>query len=43
MTLIFQTRYVLYDGGCRLCRRTLRLLLHYLDVLGKTVPADVAR
>jgi predicted DCC family thiol-disulfide oxidoreductase YuxK len=41
MSRIFQTRSVLYDGGCRMCRRSLRLL-HYLDLFRVVVPYDVA-
>jgi predicted DCC family thiol-disulfide oxidoreductase YuxK len=41
MRKLFQTRYVLYDGGCGMCRRTLRWL-RYLDLLRKTVPQNIA-
>jgi predicted DCC family thiol-disulfide oxidoreductase YuxK len=41
MSQRLQTRFVLFDGGCGLCSRTLRML-HHLDVFHKTVPLDIA-
>jgi len=41
MSRRMQTRYVLFDGGCGVCSRTVRLL-HYFDLFHKTVPLDIA-
>jgi predicted DCC family thiol-disulfide oxidoreductase YuxK len=41
MSRFLQTRSVLYDGGCGMCIRMLRIL-HYLDVFRSVVPYDAA-
>ncbi|HWP40554.1 MAG TPA: DCC1-like thiol-disulfide oxidoreductase family protein [Tepidisphaeraceae bacterium] len=39
MSQFLQTRFLLYDGGCRLCRDSLAII-RYLDLLQRIVPLD---
>ncbi|WP_428938571.1 thiol-disulfide oxidoreductase DCC family protein [Fontivita pretiosa] len=41
MSQFVQTRFVLYDGGCRLCRDSVHII-RYLDLLHRIVPLDAA-
>lgn len=42
MASLFQPRHVLYDGGCGMCKRTIRLL-PWFDWMRLTIKRDITR